>query len=203
MNKADMTVEGRRAGALPSRRCSTLVAALSAVFLFADQTNAGAEAVVPEGARVMTAVELYMLYRNKSWRWPDGAGRMEADGRVFKAWSGSGDDAVWARGRWIVTDTGTLCLKANWHGKAGSVEDRTCFSHMTDGRTIFQKKETSDEWYVFRHAEPQEGDEYKKLVREDLVTTRLSVHRDPVTQVNHQTLVLNPSLIGEGEGELR
>ena len=203
MSKAQMIVEGRRLGALPSRRCSALVAALSAVFLFVDQTDAGAEAVVPQGARVMTAVELFMLYRNKSWRWPDGAGRMEADGRVFKAWSGSGDDAVWARGRWMVTDTGTLCLKANWHGKAGSVEDRTCFSHMTDGRTIFQKKETSGEWYVFRHAEPQEDDEYKKLVREDLVTTRLAAHRDPVTQVNHQTLVLNPSLIGEAEGELQ
>ena len=69
---------------------------------------------VPAQARTMTAVELYVLYRNKTWQWPDGAGRMQEKNRSFIGWSGSGDDTRWAEGRWVLSDTGLRCLKADW-----------------------------------------------------------------------------------------
>jgi hypothetical protein len=148
----------------------------AAVGLLILSTQGGAMAEVsqpPDDARAMTGVELYMLYRNKSWKWDEGAGRMEDQGRTFKAWAGSGDEAVWATGRWIVTDTGLLCFRADWHTPAGTYPDKTCFSHRISGQTIYQKKEPSGDWYVFRHEVPAEGDEFGKLVREDLVSARL------------------------------
>ena len=133
---------------------------------------------LPEGVRPMTAVELHALYANESWRWCNGAGYMQDEGRVFKGWSGSGDDATWALGRWTVTDTGRMCLKAEWHNQSGTYNDDTCFRHMTDGQTIYQRKEPSGSWYVFRHAEPLESDEFAKLVSEDLVSEKLETLRN-------------------------
>jgi len=135
---------------------------------------AAAPLTPPVDARPMTGVELYMLYRDKSWKWDDGAGRLDDQGRVFTAWSGSGESEFRARGRWIVTDKGQLCLKADWHTPTGTYPDKTCFSHRIVDRTIYQKKEPSGDWYVFRHAVPSEGDEFRKLVREDLVSSRLA-----------------------------
>lgn len=119
----------------------------------------------------MTGVELYLLYRDKSWRWPNGAGRMESEGRRFVAWSGTGESASWAEGRWVVTDTGRLCMDATWHSQAEAATDRTCFSHRKHGDTIYQKKEPSGDWYVFDN--PGSQGELEKLVGEDLVSAEL------------------------------
>lgn len=133
---------------------------------------------LPENARTMTAVELHELYRDKSWQWCDGAAYMQEEGRVFKGWSGSGERASWALGRWIVTDSGRMCLEADWHARTSSSSDRTCFEHMTDGQTIYQRKEPTGGWYVFKHSEPREDDEFAKLVSDDLVSEKLKTLRN-------------------------
>ncbi|MDW6023474.1 DUF995 domain-containing protein [Mesorhizobium sp. BAC0120] len=161
---------------------------LFAAVLFGSVAEAASTASLPPpDARPMTSGELFMLYRDKSWRWPDGAGWMQADGRRFTAWAGSGAQASWAEGRWIITD-GRLCLKAQWHSSTGVAPDKTCFSHMKLRDTVYQKREPSGAWYVFRHAPPQDGDEFSKLVGQDLVSTDLERIRSellPPMQSSH------------------
>ncbi|KAB2670401.1 DUF995 domain-containing protein [Ochrobactrum sp. LMG 5442] len=133
---------------------------------------------LPENARPMTAVELHELYRDKSWKWCDGAAYMQDKERIFKGWAGSGARASWALGHWTVADTGRMCLEAEWHAPNGTSSDRTCFEHMIDGQTIYQRKEPTGGWYVFKHSEPQDGDEFAKLVSEDLVSEKLEKLRN-------------------------
>ncbi len=78
----------------------------------------------PTGTRVMTAMELYTLYRNKSWQWTDGAGYMTGRDRSFAAWVDGPNGKSWGEGRWVITDTGRMCLKANWYTKRGCVPGR-------------------------------------------------------------------------------
>jgi hypothetical protein len=138
----------------------------------------------PAQARAMTATELYMLYRNKSWQWPDGAGRLQADGRRFTAWAGAADKASWAEGRWTVSDHGRLCLKAQWHTVSGTYPNTTCFGHKQLGDTVYQKREPSGDWFVFKHAAPAD-DEFSKLVDQDLVSNdleRIKSSFDPLSK---------------------
>lgn len=189
MKKNRSTTDKCRIGTLALNWRHTLPAAMAGILMLAGQNWAVAEDMpAPENMRSMTGVELYMLYRNKSWRWPTGAGRMQDEGRIFTAWSGSGSDASWAVGRWIVTDSGLLCLKADWHSKAGTYNDKTCFRHKTDGRMIYQKNEKQEtgDWYVFRHAEPEESDEANELVRQDLVSDVLNTLRNPSQQPDQE-----------------
>lgn len=149
-------------------------AALSASLLsFPSIGNAREGASPPAQARPMTAAELYTLFGGKSWQWPDGAGLMETEDRRFSAIAGSGKQSSWAVGRWSVTDGGRLCLIADWHSRAGTHANRTCFRHMIDNGTIYQRKEPAGGWYVFKHAQTKAGDEFKKLVRADLVSAEL------------------------------
>lgn len=127
----------------------------------------------PAEARPMTAEELQKLYGNKSWRWADGAGFMDTNKRRFTAIAGSGDKATWAEGRWTVSNAGRLCFVAKWHTKSGSSHKRTCFLHMVDGGTIYQRSEPSGKWYIFKHATPAVADEFGRLIREDLVSAEL------------------------------
>ncbi|MDQ3558088.1 MAG: DUF995 domain-containing protein [Pseudomonadota bacterium] len=125
-------------------------------------------------ARPMTAVELVQVYGGKSWMWSDGAGYLAPD-RRFLAWSGAGDTATYASGRWLVTDAGRMCFKAVWEYDGGSSPALTCFSHRKDGSTIYQRKEPAGEWYVFRHSDASVESEYKKLQKGDAVTANLSL----------------------------
>ncbi len=131
------------------------------------------EPALPAGARAMSAPELYRLYRNKSWRWENGAGLMKDEGRKFKAWGEGEKGRTWAEGRWAITETGQMCLVATWHTSDGAFPAKTCFSHRIDAGNVYQKREPDGSWYVFRHAEPREDDEARKLVPVDLVSERL------------------------------
>jgi hypothetical protein len=69
---------------------------------------------------------------------------------------------------------------------SGVVPNATCFSHRKLGEVIYQKREPSGDWYVFKHAAPAEGDEFDKLVDQDLVSRdmeqiRSSLHSAPRT----------------------
>ncbi|WP_163268960.1 DUF995 domain-containing protein [Chelativorans alearense] len=194
-----------RLGASLPLRPHALSAAVVGILTLASAAQVAAnETVVPENARPMTGVELYMLYHDKSWQWPDGAARMHDNGRTFKAWSGSGPDASWATGRWIVTDTGRLCLKADWHTRAGTFDGKTCFAHRTDGQAIYQRKEPDGDWYVFRHEEPQEGGEPNILVRDDLVTAKLEALQDAAQQPDTENAsVVRQPQDSDAKGEIR
>lgn len=155
--------------------CRLLAAALCvSVLALGGASQASDIAQPPAAARPMTGYELYMIYRDKSWQWPDGAGLMETNGRRFTAFSGSGDEQSLAEGRWIVTNSGRLCLQAFWFASSGIYLDRTCFAHVVHEGTIYQRKEPGGDWYVFKHATTEAGDEFNALVRQDLVSAELA-----------------------------
>lgn len=158
----------------PLRSARVLLSCCLSAVLLTGTAYAGAELGPSENARSMTGVELYMLYRDKSWTWADGAGRFDDQGRLFSARTGAGDTTAWAQGRWNVTNDGHLCLNAEWHTVSGVHTNRTCFIHKLDRGAIYQKKEPSGNWYVFKHAVPVETDEFKKLVAENLVSPDLA-----------------------------
>lgn len=162
--------------ALPGRRFTLGMLAVLALC----QSPASAEVAVPEKARTMTGVELYMIFQDKTWKWESGAGRMDREGRAFRAWVQSATGESWAEGRWSVNDRGQLCLTAVWHSQGAAARDKTCFSHRTLDGAIYQKREPSGDWYVFRHARTQTGDEFNRLVREDLVAAKLTVFKERI-----------------------
>jgi|UPI0003F648AB hypothetical protein len=151
------------------RRFRRLAVLAMAASLLAGAARAE-NVAIPSDARPMTALELYTLYRDKSWQWENGAGLMREADRQFSAWVRGEKWNSWAEGRWAITDTGLLCLKATWHTQEGSAPIKSCFSHRIAAGTIYQKREPDGQWYVFRHAIPQKGDEASKLVAADLVS---------------------------------
>ncbi|MHC1551591.1 DUF995 domain-containing protein [Phyllobacterium sp. K27] len=122
------------------------------------------------GTRPMMAFEIYNLYKNKSWQWDKGAGYLKDEGRQFSAWAHGEKGATWAEGRWVITETGLMCLNATWHSEPGAFPAKTCFSHRIDNGTIYQKREPDGEWYIFRHPKSREDDEARKLISTDLVS---------------------------------
>lgn len=132
-----------------------------------------AEASLPPGTVPMAASELFLLYHDKSWQWADGAGRMDSADRRFTAWVDGEKGKSWAEGKWLVTDSGQMCLKADWHSVEGIFPGKTCFAHRIGDGTIYQKQEPDGAWYVFRHVDGRADDEAKKLVSADLVTGRV------------------------------
>ncbi|ASY63415.1 hypothetical protein SJ05684_c19730 [Sinorhizobium sojae CCBAU 05684] len=125
-----------------------------------------------------------MMFRGKSWKWQDGAGFMRDEGRLFRAWAQDGKKATWAEGRWIVTDSGMLCLKATWHSQGEAAQDKTCFSHRVLDGTIYQRREPAGDWYIFKHARPVADDEFFRLVKKDLVSARL-----PIIQISGENSI--------------
>lgn len=172
-----------RAVAGPGLRTAATIAA---VCLFVSGACAASGAVEPPAsARPLSGVELYMLYHGKSWKWADGAGLFETGGRRFIAWSGTGDKAQWAEGRWIVTDIGRLCMSAEWHGSDGTFPNKTCFKTEADGETVYQRREPDGAWYVLRHPVAAEGDEYNKLTKDDLVSAEWQKIKSAMEAAGH------------------
>ncbi|MFZ2102152.1 MAG: DUF995 domain-containing protein [Oricola sp.] len=145
--------------------------ALSAVVSIGAAASAE---TLPPNARPVGAVELYMLYKDKTWQWEHGAGRFYAQGRRFLAWSEDEQGKSYADGRFILTDRGRVCMDAAWRGAGYSpVADQTCFVHFQAGGTIYQRKEGTDFWYTFKHERHSDVGEYAKFVDEDIVTEKV------------------------------
>ncbi|WP_425339679.1 DUF995 domain-containing protein [Microvirga lotononidis] len=135
-----------------------------------------AEAATPkrQPGRVMSAEQVELLFRNKTWLWTNGAGYFAADGS-FLAWSGSSiAKSSYAKGRWYATGDGSMCFEATWHVLSGAKGSTTCFTHRSLGQTIYQRKNPSGPWYEFRHTPVAAKDEFRKLVRGDRVTTKIA-----------------------------
>ena len=161
------------------RAASTFVLVASAVSMLAGSACPvlSKDPVLPAKARPMTPQEIYMLYKNKSWRWKNGAGLMNGIDRTFSAWSDDGKSKSWAEGRWVITATGLMCFKATWHTEKGQFPDRSCFAHRIASGTIYQRREPKGSWYVFRHPTTKEGDEASNLIDGDLVSQQRDVIR--------------------------
>ena len=134
------------------------------------------EVTVPNDARVMTAVEIHKLYRNKSWQWKNGAGRFQDTDRLFFAWSDNSKARSWAEGKWLITNTGRMCLNTTWHTNDGAYPDKVCFMHKIHSDTVYQKREPDGAWHVLRYGQPQKDKENEdsELVAIDLVSDRLA-----------------------------
>jgi hypothetical protein len=169
-----------------ARRASARLKA-AAVVILAATTLAGTamastpatEDGLPAGTTPLTAADLFALYRDKSWQWPDGAGRMDSADRRFTAWVDGEKGKSWAQGRWLVMDSGQMCFQADWHSGQEIFPARTCFEHRAGDGTIYQRKLPDGGWYVFRHAVARADDEANRLVSADLVAGRLGELRPP------------------------
>ncbi|HEY9212293.1 MAG TPA: DUF995 domain-containing protein [Ancylobacter sp.] len=147
--------------------------AFSASLAVVPYEAAGAQSVTPAdaaSAAPLTSSELYQLYSNKSWVWPDGSGYFSSNQRRFIAVAGTGSTASYAVGRWFLSHPGKLCFRARWYARIGHGMDTTCFSHRVKDGVVFQKREPDGVWYVFKHASTNNSDEYAKLRRGDYVS---------------------------------
>lgn len=154
-----------------------LISIITGILIISGQAIAAEPVALPSKAKAMSAAELNLLYRDKTWVWSNGAGRLQDKGRIFTGWSGTGSNGSWGQGRWILSDTGLMCLKAKWHGPTETAPNKVCFRHFIDGGTIYQRKEPSGGWYIFKHATPTDSDEFKKLIVEDTVTGELAMRQ--------------------------
>jgi hypothetical protein len=145
-----------------------MLAGLSAPAGTASAANNG----LPDGARMMTPAELYMLYHDKNWQWADGSGQMESQNRRFTARVDGKQGKAWAEGRWRITRSSRMCFDAKWHLAQGVFPNKTCFSHRIANGTIYQKREPDGVWYVFRHAGGNKDDEARKLVSIEKITPK-------------------------------
>ncbi len=141
---------------------SILLAAVTATtFSIAGAQAAPTKEAIANAER-MDAAELVRIYSGKTWRWGEGAGYFDRN-RRFVAWSGSGDAATYAEGRWSVTKTGRMCFEAVWRLKGSAAPQKTCFGHRKTGDVMYQRKEPSGDWYVFKGSRKTDDDEYNKL----------------------------------------
>lgn len=98
--------------------------------------------------------ELSLFYADRTWIWDNGAAYFAKDGRQFRAWTG-GDEVSIGQGKWLVTEAGKMCMKADWKTRAGSTPAQTCFSHRRLLGTTYQRKDPDGAWYVFQATPPQ------------------------------------------------
>jgi hypothetical protein len=122
----------------------------------------------------LTSAELVRLYEGRTWLWSAGAGYFSPKKRAFSAWSAENGKLSYGEGIWFASDNGKLCFRAKWTGKSGTAPATTCFSHRTKGGAIYQKREPSGDWYLFKHARTRSSDEYAKFTSGDLVAGRLA-----------------------------
>lgn len=124
-------------------------------------------------AAPMSAADLRKLYAGRSWIWKTGAGFFSAKGRHFVAWSHTGKEKSYARGRWYTTNGGKMCMSAVWYSRKYAARDVSCFLHREKAGVIYQKRAPNGKWYVFRHSPTKRGDEVLKLHRGDYVKRHL------------------------------
>ncbi|MDX8480370.1 DUF995 domain-containing protein [Mesorhizobium sp. VK24D] len=110
-----------------------------------------------------TAFELQLLYADRTWNWKNGAAYFSLDRRL-QAWTAGQDKSAVAEGRWLVTDTGKMCMELAWRSKTYTTKpQRTCYSHRIESGNIEQRKDPDGEWYDFKHAKDDPADEHQKF----------------------------------------
>ncbi len=130
----------------------------------ADAKTAKGTAQESPGGRPMSAAELRKLYSGNTWLWSNGGGYMDPSGRFYAAVGSKRATGSFARGTWATNGKGRMCFQGRWTAQAGSNPARTCFTHHVKGDEIYQRREPDGAWYVFKHAEAQQSDEFNKIV---------------------------------------
>jgi hypothetical protein len=139
-----------------------VLAASSSVALSAKASRADDQP--PATAAALSATELTALYEDKTWLWPTGGGYVGPE-RKFSAWVEEGGVRTYASGRWLATNSGKLCFEATWGTGKKAKLVTNCFQHVRDADgNIYQRNVESGPWYVFKHKQLAEGDEFNKLV---------------------------------------
>ncbi|MBX4933095.1 DUF995 domain-containing protein [Rhizobium bangladeshense] len=151
---------------------SRSVGAALALSLFLPLAAQAAEAAKKKAPTPLSAYELYRIYADRTWTWDTGGGRFFEDGRRFVAWVTDKGKQSFAEGKWVVDDLGQLCMRATWTNAEGAARASTCFGHRKIGNTIYQRRQPSGNWYVFRHSSVHQDDEFRKLVSTDTVSAK-------------------------------
>lgn len=140
--------------------CLSGIAAVSAT----DAKPTKGTASGAPGGRPMTAAELRKLFSGKTWLWSNGGGYMDPSGRFYAAVGSKRATGSFARGTWATDGKGRMCFEGRWKAQTGSNSAKTCFTHYVKGAEICQRREPHGDWYVFKHAEAQQSDEFNKIV---------------------------------------
>lgn len=149
----------------------TLAAALLASGFAAEAANSK----LPPGAKLMAPAAVREIYSGKTWKWQAGGGYFAAN-KKFHAVSGAGKKLTVAKGRWLVTKSGRLCFVADWTDRRATYRNtKTCFSHATHGGRIYQSKDLSGQWYVFKNNPAKRGDEIRKFRSGDTIAGAYAV----------------------------
>ena len=133
-----------------------------------NSTVIAGEAPADRVISIVDPGDVRKLFADKTWLWPDGAGYFAEDGQ-FRAWSGSGEYAVYGVGNWWVNADGSLCFRASWYTKHGATGNTSCFAHRLSGNVWYQRKNPSGAWYVFISDPAKPDDEYAMLKSGDLI----------------------------------
>ncbi|MCV9999717.1 DUF995 domain-containing protein [Pararhizobium sp. YC-54] len=136
---------------------------------------------LPKKPAPVTAHELRQIYSDKTWKWSAGGVRFIGKGRRLIAFSEKPGKATFAEGRWKIDNDGRLCPVAVWVTHEGSAPANTCFQHVRDRRTIYQRREPDGDWYIFKTYRPGPEDEYAKLVTEDTVSPNMDKLKKSLT----------------------
>lgn len=166
-----------------SIRCFLLAMIVAQPVLAGGPTAATAEEVnlpAVAAAAPLTPAELVLLYAGRTWVWENGAVYFARQGRQLRAWTGGANASI-GQGRWLVTDSGKLCMDAKWQTLAGSTQGRTCFSHHRLGGTTYQMKDPSGSWYVFQSSPAQPAQEYDKFKSGDTTAATFEKMRQMIS----------------------
>lgn len=132
-----------------------------------------ANSTLPRSVVALSAGELESLYGDRTWKWKSGAGRFVETDHTFLAWARSKEVDSFAEGHWQASDDGRLCIIAKWTTAEGAHDNTTCFIHLRDRGTIYQRREPDGPWYIFKTFIIQPEDEYRKLIRQDSVSAKV------------------------------
>jgi hypothetical protein len=148
-----------------------IVATAAMAFALMPSATA-ANPILPRTVVALSAQELEALYGDKTWKWKTGAGRFVEADHSFVAWAESKKTESFAEGHWEATDDGRLCMIATWTNPDGAQDNRTCFVHLRDRGTIYQRREPDGRWYIFKNYLNKPDDEFRKLSQVDSVSAK-------------------------------
>ena len=134
-----------------------------------SMTGMGRPTMVPERegthGRPLKAEAVRKLFSGKTWLWQGGGGYLDPSGSFVAVVGTDAASATYAEGKWEVNDKGQLCHTEDWRSRSGTSNASTCYTHHSWGNAIYQRKDPTGPWYVFRHARSRSGDPANNLVQ--------------------------------------
>jgi len=129
-------------------------------------------AEIVEEAKAMTGREVHRMFYGKTWVWDNESvvgGGYFGPFLKFIAHTRQQVGSNYAAGHWSATPKGELCFTAVWVAKRTASRSKTCFAHRKKDGTVYQRT-PKGVWYVFKHKQPEDDDQFLRLLKGDLVT---------------------------------